>query len=76
MADSHVPQSSKVQIDREELAKWKIVAGIADVMLWPCRRHQRDGCGDNCTACRMRTALQDVGLGVGLKPYVDEEPHD
>ena len=55
-----------VQIDRDELARWKTVAAIADVMLWPCRRHQPEGCED-CTACRMVRALHAVGLGDGLE---------
>lgn len=54
----------------EELARWKSVAAIADTFLWPCRRHEPDGCGDNCSHCRMIDALHAVGLGHDLKKGV------
>lgn len=54
-------------IPRDELHAWKTVAAIADTMLWPCRRHKPEGCGDRCTACRMVDALHAVGLGHDLK---------
>ncbi len=48
----------------DEVERLREVAVLADSFEWPCRRHLDEGCSD-CTACRMRTALEAVGLGKG-----------